>query len=73
VGGEHRGQDVAVKVIKTYSQDDLHKIFGVGPWFCYFPRVDALTESRIEVLQGGRDMEHPSTSKCVAADRSDND
>ena len=28
--GEHRGQDVAVKVIRTYSNSDLQKIIGVS-------------------------------------------
>jgi hypothetical protein len=28
--GEHRGRDVAVKVIRTYSNDDLQKIVGVS-------------------------------------------
>jgi len=28
--GEYRGQDVAVKVMRTYSNSDLPKIVGVG-------------------------------------------
>ena len=28
--GEYRGQDIAVKVIRTYSNSDLQKIIGVG-------------------------------------------
>ena len=28
--GEHRGRDVAVKVIRTYSNSDLQKIIGVS-------------------------------------------
>ena len=28
--GEHCGQDVAVKVIRTYSDDELQKIIGVS-------------------------------------------
>jgi hypothetical protein len=31
--GKHCGQDVAVKVIRTYSDDDLQKIVGVS----YYP------------------------------------
>jgi hypothetical protein len=30
--GEHRGRDVAVKVIRTYSNSDLQKITGVSCW-----------------------------------------
>ena len=33
--------------------------------------VDALTKPRVEVLQGGCDMEKPSASKHATADRSD--
>ena len=72
--GEHCGRDVAVKVIRTPSRVDLQnlqKIIGVGNTI--FPRVNALTESCIEVLQGGRDVEITSTSKRIAADRSDDD
>jgi len=32
--GKCRGQDVAVKVIRTYSTSDLQKIIGVGRWTC---------------------------------------
>ena len=28
--GEYRGQDVAVKVIRTYSNSDLRKVIGVS-------------------------------------------
>jgi hypothetical protein len=28
--GEHCGRDVAVKVLRTYSDDDLQKLIGVG-------------------------------------------
>ena len=73
--GEHRGQDVAVKVIRIPShaslQKDLQKIIGV----CYtiFLHVGALTEFRIEVLQGGCNVEIASASKRATADRSNND
>ena len=30
--GEHCGRDVAVKVIRTYSNSDLQKIIGVSSW-----------------------------------------
>ena len=30
--GEHRGRDVAVKVIRTHSKSDLQKIIGVSCW-----------------------------------------
>ena len=35
--GEHHGQDVAVKVIRTYSRSNLQKITGVSPLFLSSP------------------------------------
>ena len=32
--GEHCGRDVAVKVLRTYSNSDLQKIVGVSCWLC---------------------------------------
>ena len=32
--GEHCGRDVAVKVIRIYSNSDLQKIIGVSCWLC---------------------------------------
>ena len=72
--GEHLGQDVAVKVIRTPSSVDLQssrKIISVG--CAILLRIHSLTESHIEVLQGGCNMEIASTSKCAPADRSDDD
>ena len=48
--GEHRGQDVAVKVLRTYLNSDLQKITGVGYRLCPFLRVYVLTKPCIEVL-----------------------
>lgn len=48
--GEHRGQDVAVKVLRTYLNSDLQKITGVGYRLCSFLRVYVLTKPCIEVL-----------------------
>jgi hypothetical protein len=33
--GQHRSQDVAVKVIRTYSNDGLQKVVGVSYYLCY--------------------------------------
>ena len=71
--GEHSGQDVAVKVLRTYSNSDLQKIIGVGRRLCLSPCGSVLTEPYIEVLQGGCELEIPSTSKCPASDGSDDD
>ena len=32
--GQHYGRDVAVKVIRTYSNDDLQKVVGVSYYLC---------------------------------------
>ena len=73
--GEHFGQDVVVKVIRiplhVSLQKDLQKIIGVC--CTIFLHVSALTEFRIEVLQGGCNVEIPLASKRAATDRSDND
>ena len=70
--GKHRGRDVAVKVIRTYSNSDLQKIVGVSCWLCSFSRGCALTVPYIEVLQGGCNVENPPASERPAAHRSDN-
>jgi len=32
--GEHCGRDVAVKVLRTYTNGDLQKVIGVSCWLC---------------------------------------
>ena len=71
--GIYCGRDVAVKIIRAYSDSDLRKIIGVGYVLCTLSHIDALTGACVEVLQGGRDMENPSTSERAAADRSYSD
>ena len=72
--GEHRGQAVAVKVIRTPSSMDLQNLqMTIGVGCAIFPYVNALTEPCIEVLQGGCHVEIASTSECAVIDRSDND
>ena len=71
--GEHCGQDVAVKVLRAYSNSDLQKIIGVGHRLQPSLRISPLTEPCIEVLQGGYYMENPSAPKRAAPDRSDDD
>ena len=70
--GEYRGQNVAIKVIRTYTNSDLQKVIGVGTG-CVSQTINELTEPCVEVLQGGCDMEDPSASKCAATDRCDDD
>lgn len=49
--GRYRDQDVAVKVLRTYSNSDLGKIIGVGyRFYVPFPHTDALTRPHVEVL-----------------------
>ena len=67
------GRDVAMKVVRTYSDSDLRKIIGVGYLLCTLSHIDALTGACVEVLQGSRNMENPSTSERAAIDRSDDD
>jgi len=72
--GEYCGQDVAVKVVRTYSNSDLQKILGVSCGLCSLS-ARLFTNARcvyVEVLQGGCDMENPPASECPAPGRSDN-
>jgi hypothetical protein len=70
--GQYDGRDVAVKVLRVYLTSDFEQIRKVG-----FPRlvvrIDELTESRVEVLQGGHDVEGPSSSERVATVRGGDD
>lgn len=67
---EHDGRDVAVKVIRTYSDQVLDKMIGVG--LCYTSGYHVLTTTlRSEILQGGRHLELPATSKYPTTNRGD--
>jgi len=48
--GLYCGRDVAVKVIRTYSNSDLRKIIGVGYYRALFLRANVLTKACLEVL-----------------------
>jgi len=72
--GEYQGRKVAVKVLKVYSTSDFNKITGVS----HHPRVAKSVHrraddrrDRADVLQGSRDMEGPSPSKCAPTVGSD--
>ena len=68
---QYNGQEVAAKAMRVYQTSDFEKIRKVGcPQLVY---IDELTTSRTEVLQGGHDMEGPSSSERVAAVRCDDD
>lgn len=68
--GEYDGQDVAVKVIRTYSNRELQKMIKVGCSLYSIWVYSALTMVPcIEVLQGGDDLEIPSTSERLATSR----
>jgi hypothetical protein len=69
--GTYCGRDVAVKIMRTYSDDDLQQVIGVGCWSCSLfacPRADTTS---VAVLQGGCDVEDIPTSEHPATDRSD--
>ena len=66
--GQYHGREVTSKVLRIYQTSDVEQIRKVG---CLRPvaRIKKLIVSHTEVLQGGRDMESPSPSKCAAAVR----
>ena len=69
--GEYCGQDVAVKVLRTYSNDVLQKTIHVSGWpypFC----VSVHRHDLAEFLQGGCDVETTAPPEHPATDRSDN-
>ena len=69
--GEYRHRDVAVKVVRTYSNSDLQKIVGVSCRLCSLS-LGLFADMRcVEVLQRGRHLENLPTSERPAADRSD--
>ena len=69
--GEHGGREVAVKVLRTYSNSDFKKIVGVSSQMRFLLHANPLTECHTEVLQGGCDVENPPASEYSAADRSE--
>ena len=71
--GEHHGRDVAVKVIRTYSNSNLQRIIGVGCLLYSLSICIRTDAARVEVLQGSCDVENPPASERPATDRSDDD
>jgi hypothetical protein len=73
---EYGGQEVAVKVLRTYANSDLRKITRVSRQWCsqsQFQRTRQHTDNtRVEVLQGVCNVEIPPSSERVAAARGDN-
>jgi hypothetical protein len=69
--GKHCGRDVAVKVIRTYSNDDLQRVVSVGYWSCSLSTCLSNDMTTVAILQRGPDVEDAPTSKHPAAHRSD--
>ena len=69
--GRYHGRDVAVKVVRIYSNVVLQKIFGVRYWSCPLSACLRTDTTPVEVLQGGCDVENAPTSERPAAHRSD--
>ena len=68
------GQDVAVKVIRTYSNTNLQRVVGVSRSFTLFPRLNSNNQCHyVEILQGGCDMENPAASEYSTSDRGNHD
>jgi hypothetical protein len=68
--GQHFNRDVAVKVIRTYSDDDLQRVIGVRYWSCSLSTWLRADTTSVAVLQGGRDVENTPTSEYPATHRS---
>jgi len=71
--GEHRGRQVAVKVLKVYSTSDFDQVRSVRCLRGILTiRIRRLTMIHVEVLQGSHDVEDPSPSECITTTWSDN-
>jgi len=69
----YRGQEVAVKVLRRYTDSDLQKFTRVSRQRSYrFLFIDMLFVIHLEVLQGVRSMERTPSSERVAPAESDN-
>ena len=73
--GRYEGRDVAAKVLRVYLKDGFGKAKRVG---ClrgsqFVTCTNELNTSRIEVLQGGCNMEDPLSSERATAVRRDDD
>lgn len=70
---EHRGQEVAVKVLRSHGNIASRDMINVGHRLL-FPRARGLTKATsVAVLQGGHNLESSSASKSVAIGRGDDD
>lgn len=68
--GEYCGQDVAIKVIRTYSKCELKKVINVSCRLCALPTYRVIDITRCtEILQGDCDVEVPPTSECPTVNR----
>ena len=71
--GRHQGRDVAAKILRVYSKDGFGKAKRVGclRYSKFVMCTDEPAMAWTEVLQGGRDMENPSSSERATAVRRD--
>ena len=66
--GDHQGRRVAAKALRVYLTSDLTKIRRV----CQFkPESRPTDDNRVEVLQGGDQVEVPQPSERITTPRSD--
>jgi hypothetical protein len=69
--GQHCGRDVAVKVIRTYSNDDLQRVIGVGRQSRFLSAFLRANKTTVAILQGGCDLEDAPTSEHPVTNRGD--
>ena len=62
--GEGRGRQVAIKVVRLYLTNELETPLSVCPFQPYWRRLFLI--QLLELLQGSRFLETPSTSKYSA-------
>ena len=71
---QYDGREVAAKVSKVPMSDSERARKASFPQLVVYINefIDSHTDTDTEVLQGGRDMEGPSSSECPAIIRCDN-
>jgi hypothetical protein len=70
--GNYSGQDVAVKVIRTYSDGDLQKIIGVSHWSYFtYHNIDRIMQRFCKEVVTWKFLRHPNVLPLRGVTRQD--
>ena len=71
--GKHRGREVAVKVLRTYSNSDLQRIAGVSYWLCSLPAcrcTDSPVQRFCKEVVTWKTLRHPNILPLIGVSMS---